>query len=102
MKHFLSVSAKTLTVISKYIFWLSVGLLPAAIDYTTTKFMTDKCLPFSECLIYTMPLIADVRLISLIARLLLWPLCFWFLGGKWLYSQASHNWGKSMEYDPID
>ena len=69
----------------KVVFWLAVASIPLAIDYVVTGFMVNGCMPGSECLRYSMPLIADIGLVGWAARALLWPLCVWFLGGRWLF-----------------
>ncbi|HEU4776670.1 MAG TPA: hypothetical protein VFS95_07565 [Telluria sp.] len=70
----------------RIIFWLAVAYLPLAIDREITAFMVDqRCMPGSECLKLAMPLIVQLGLVGWAARVLLWPLAFWHLGGSWLW-----------------
>jgi hypothetical protein len=67
------------------IFWLSVAFIPLVLDRVVTDFVVAKCMPGSECLSHVMPLLVNIGLISLVARLLLWPLVIWNLVGAWLW-----------------
>lgn len=54
--------------------------------HEVTDFMLDRhYMPGSQCLSFAMPLIVDVLLLDWIARVLLWPLAAWHLGGGWLW-----------------
>jgi len=66
-------------------FWCAVAYIPLAIDYEITDFMVTKnCMPGSDCLRMAMPLIVQIALVGWAARVLLWPLAAWHLGGGWL------------------
>ena len=76
---------KTTLVAVRSLFWLVLALLPLAIDREVTSFMVnDGCMPGSQCLSHAMPLIVQIELISLVARVIIWPVAIWHLGGKWL------------------
>ncbi|WP_133156404.1 hypothetical protein [Hydrogenophaga pseudoflava] len=70
------------------VFWLAVAYLPLALDREVTNFMVERnCMPGSDCLAMAMPLIIQVGLVGWAARVLLWPLAAWNLGGRWLWSR---------------
>lgn len=78
---------KSVVLTLRVVFWLAVASLPVAIDHVVTLFIVNRCMPGSECLTHAMPLIVDIGLIAWFARVLLWPLCVWFLGGRWLFTK---------------
>ena len=67
------------------IFWLAVACIPLALNRVVVDFMVARCMPGSECLTHAMPLIINVTLVDWAARILLWPLSLWNLGGAWLW-----------------
>jgi hypothetical protein len=72
-------------------FWLAVAYLPLAISQEVTDFMVNTCMVGSECLNYAMPLIIQIGLVDWAARILLWPLVAWHLGGHWLWQHFRHG-----------
>jgi hypothetical protein len=71
------------------VFWLAVAALPMVLDQQVTDFMLERnCMPGTECLRLAMPLIAQVEVVAWGARMLLWPVAIWNLGGRWLWRQA--------------
>ena len=75
---------KRVLLVLKVAIWLGVAYLPLALDKEVTDFMVNSCTVGSECLNYTMPLIVQIEIVSLAARILLWPLAAWNLVGCWL------------------
>lgn len=69
----------------KVAFWVAVAYLPLALDNVITDFMINSCEVGSECLDYSMPLIVKIGIVGFAARLLLWPLAAWQLGGRWIW-----------------
>ena len=69
----------------KVIYWCLVAYLPIAIDMEITNYMVTKCGIGSECLNHTMPLFIELWLINWAAKLLLWPVAAWNLGGKYIW-----------------
>ena len=50
-----------------------------------TDFMIDhNCLPGTDCLVVTMPLIVQISMIAWLYGALLWPIAIWNLGGGWI------------------
>ncbi|SRR6266513_2474038 len=73
-------------LVLRMIFWLAVAYIPLAIDREIANYMVNRgCMPGTECLTQVMPLIVQVGLVGWAARLLLWPLAAWHLGGAWLW-----------------
>ena len=73
-------------------FWLAVAYIPIALEREVTDFMVNRnCMPGSDCLKMTMPLIVQIGLVSWAARILLWPLTVWNLGGRWLWRRLRSN-----------
>ena len=67
-------------------YWVAIVVLPLLLDRAALEAMTDGgCGLGSECLRWSMPLIVQVGLVGLAARILLWPLVAWNLGGRWLW-----------------
>ena len=71
------------------VFWLAVAYIPLAIDHEITDFMVKQCMPGSQCLTMAAPLIVQIGLVGWGARLLLWPLAAWHLGGAWVWRRLS-------------
>jgi len=77
-------------------FWLAVACIPLAIHHEVVSFMVNNCMPGSECLNQAMPLIVQIGLVSWAARILLWPLAAWNLGGRWLWLRfRSGRWAQA-------
>jgi hypothetical protein len=57
-----------------------------ALDDGITDFMVNRnCMPGTDCLKMATPLFMDIWMLDWIARILLWPLATWNLGGRWLW-----------------
>ncbi len=83
---------KSVFVGLRVIFWLVVAALPLAIDRQISDFMIERnCMPGTRCLEYAMPLIVQVTMLGWFARVLLWPLALWHLGGRWLWQRYRHT-----------
>jgi len=83
---------KHLLFVLEAVFWLAVAYIPLALEREVTDFMINRnCMPGSECLKAAMPLIVQVGLVDWAARILLWPLAAWNLGGRWLW-QRLREW----------
>lgn len=76
---------KPIFILFKVVLWLAVAYLPLALNYEITDFMVNTCKVGSECLNHAMPLIVQIGMVGLAARILLWPLATWHLGGRWLW-----------------
>jgi hypothetical protein len=73
-------------LILQVVFWLGVAYIPLAIEREITDFMVSRgCMPGTECLNQLMPLLVQINLVGWAARVLLWPLSIWHLGGAWLW-----------------
>jgi len=76
------------------LFWIALALLSIALDREVTRFMLEhNCMPGSQCLIQAMPLIAQIGIISMVARVIIWPAALWYLGGRWLWQKINGSHG---------
>jgi hypothetical protein len=83
---------KRVFLVVQVVFWLAVAYLPLALDREVASFMVNGCMPGSGCLNQAMPLIVQIGLVGWAARILLWPLVIWHLGGGWLWRRfRSHR-----------
>ena len=78
-------NTKTVVIVLRVVFWIALASLPVVTDSVVTEFMVTKCAPDSECLTQAMPLIVNIGIITLIERIVLWPVCLWFVGGRWFF-----------------
>jgi len=76
------------TSILRAVYWVAVAVLPLFLHRAALEAMTDGgCGVGSECFHWSEPLMAQVGLVGIAARTLLWPLAAWNLGGRWLWKR---------------
>jgi len=67
-------------------YWLLVALLPFLPIYLNDRVQERiNCSLADGCLQHAMPFIAEMGIACVIAGLILWPMCLWQLGGRWLW-----------------
>jgi hypothetical protein len=83
-----------LLAVFRALFWVAIALLPLLMIKSSLASMTDGgCWPGSACFQWSEPLIKQVDLMGLVARVLLWPLALWNLGGRWLWRRLRRRSG---------
>ena len=85
------------------LFWLAIAYIPLALEREVTDFMVNRnCMPGSDCLKIAMPLIVQIGLVDWAARILLWPLAAWNLGGRWLWQRLRGNSTREVSSEARD
>lgn len=95
---------RILKLIVNTAWWLSIAYIPlgilSAIDHLYTEI---GCSPTGDC--YARGTIAafELEMWAYLAMVLLWPICTWFLGGRWLavhFGFAEMTSNKSLKPTP--
>jgi len=78
MKHFIS--------LSKWLWWFSVGYIPVALFNLERQFMESiGCPPAGDCYVPGSEILLDFDILVIGLAIPLWPVCFWFLSGRYLF-----------------
>jgi hypothetical protein len=76
-------------VFLKIAYWLLVALIPFLPIYLNDRVQERvNCSLANGCLQRAMPFIAEMGIACAIAGFILWPMCLWQLGGRWLWGRV--------------
>lgn len=79
---------RALTV-TKALWWLLVAFLPISIHALSVRYSKQIGCPESgDCYVPGADLLLSFDILVVGSASLLWPVCFWFLGGGWLVRSA--------------
>lgn len=83
--------------IIKILWWLLVARLPVSIHQISATYAKQiGCPPAGDCYVPGSELLLPFDILVMGSALLLWPVCFWFLGGGWLIRKFLQYTKKSL------
>jgi len=81
---------KSLHATVRALYWLALALVPFAPSYfTTVALERSGCSYGSSCFEHAIPVVSEMGVVFGILALLLWPLCVWQLGGRWVWRRVN-------------
>jgi hypothetical protein len=79
--------SKAMTAL-KAAYWIVLALLPFLPAYLASKAMVrTNCGYATQCFSHAIPIASEMGIALGVMALLLWPLCFWHLGGRWAWQR---------------
>ena len=76
-------------ILVKAFWWLMVARLPLSINQLSVNYAKQIGCPASgDCYAPGSELLFSFDVLIMGSATLLWPVCFWFLGGGWLFHRA--------------
>ena len=80
---------KRLRIVLTTAYWLVVAALPFLPIYLDLQLEERiDCTLANGCLQHAIPFISEMGVSCALSALILWPLCVWNLGGRWLWHCA--------------
>ena len=71
-------------VVLRKAYWIALGFVPLLLLPSFLSSNTDGgCWPGTSC--WSQPLANEAAFVGFVARVLIWPLVAWNLGGRWLW-----------------
>jgi hypothetical protein len=72
------------------LYWVAVAAVPF-VPWYMLQGLQDRlgCLPGSPCFDFGLPFYAEGAVAGIYTGILLWPMCIWHLGGRYLWRRWS-------------
>lgn len=79
---------KLIASLIKWLWWLGVSYIPIAIHNLERQFMASIGCPLSgDCYVPGSEILIDFDILVIGLALYLWPICIWFLGGRYVFGR---------------
>lgn len=81
---------KWILIAVRSFWWIAVARLPLSIRDLSASYAEDiGCPPRGDCYVPGSEILLSFDILVMGSAVLLWPVCFWFLGGKWVAKKLS-------------
>ena len=86
---------KLIASVIKWLWWLGLCYMPVALWNLERRFMDSiGCPPSGDCYVPGSEILMDFDILVIGLAFYLWPVCAWFLGGRYVFSGVrsfAHN-----------
>lgn len=81
----------------KWLWWLGVGYIPFALHNLERRFMDSiGCPPAGDCYVPGSEILMDFDILIIGLAFYLWPVCAWFLGGRYAFNGVRSRMHKRL------
>jgi hypothetical protein len=78
---------KLIASVIKWLWWLGLCYMPVALWNLERRFMDSiGCPPSGDCYVPGSEILMDFDILVIGLTFYLWPVCAWFLGGRYVFS----------------
>ncbi|PPD53917.1 MAG: hypothetical protein CTY10_08130 [Methylotenera sp.] len=78
---------KCILSLLKFLWWVGVSYIPIAIHNLEQQLKTNiGCPPVGDCYVKGSEILLEFDMLIIIFALYLWPVCVWFVGGRYIFN----------------